>query len=100
MRMLVGEMRFPGNLRDAATAPYAGCKCGLWSVMVNGQRYAIRTDANRIESQRDNSIVGNIIGAVTGGQGSRPGCPRSASRSRSLNVVPITRSMWNGAITA
>jgi len=40
----------------------------LESVMVNGQRYAIRADANRIESQRDNSIVGNIIGAISGGQ--------------------------------
>ncbi|MCU1339327.1 MAG: hypothetical protein JWO19_4908 [Bryobacterales bacterium] len=38
------------------------------SVTVNGQRYAIRTDPNRIESQRDNSIVGAIVGAINGGQ--------------------------------
>lgn len=41
----------------------------LESVAVNGQRYAIRTDPNRVESQRDNSLVGNIIGAINGGQG-------------------------------
>jgi hypothetical protein len=40
----------------------------LESVMVNGQRYAIRTDPNRVESQRDNSLVGSIIGAINGDQ--------------------------------
>ena len=40
----------------------------LESVVVNGQRYAIRTDPNRIESQRDNSLVGSIVGAINGGQ--------------------------------
>jgi hypothetical protein len=40
----------------------------LESVVVNGQRYAIRTDSNRVQSQRDNSIVGSIVGAITGGQ--------------------------------
>ena len=40
----------------------------LESVVVNGQRYAIRTDPNRIESQRDNSLVGAIVGAINGGQ--------------------------------
>lgn len=39
----------------------------LESVMVNGQRYAIRTDANRVESYRDNSLVGSIVGAINGG---------------------------------
>ena len=38
------------------------------SVTVNGQRYGIRTDPNRIESQRDNSIVGAIVGAINGAQ--------------------------------
>jgi len=38
----------------------------LESVVVNGQRYAIRTDPNRIESQRDNSVVGSILGALGG----------------------------------
>jgi len=40
----------------------------LESVVVNGQRYAIRAEPNRVESQRDNSLVGAIVGAVTGGQ--------------------------------
>jgi hypothetical protein len=40
----------------------------LESVTVNGQRYAIRTDANHVESARDNSLVGAIVGAINGGQ--------------------------------
>src|SRR5579872_1294799 len=40
----------------------------LESVVVNGQRYAVRSDANRVESQRDNSLVGAIVGAVSGAQ--------------------------------
>jgi hypothetical protein len=40
----------------------------LESVVVNGQRYAIRTSPNRVESQRDNSLVGAIVGAINGGQ--------------------------------
>jgi hypothetical protein len=40
----------------------------LESVTVNGQRYAIRTDATRVESQRDNSLVGAIVGAINGGE--------------------------------
>ena len=40
----------------------------LESVVVNGQRYALRTDVNRVESQRDNSLIGGIIGAISGGE--------------------------------
>src|SRR5579872_5384921 len=40
----------------------------LESVSVNGRRYGIRTDANRVESQRDNSLLGTIVGAINGGQ--------------------------------
>jgi hypothetical protein len=40
----------------------------LESVMVNGQRYAVRTDANRVGSQRDDSLIGGIIGAISGGE--------------------------------
>jgi hypothetical protein len=40
----------------------------LESVVANGERYAIRTDAKRVESQRDNSLVGSIIGAIEGGE--------------------------------
>jgi hypothetical protein len=38
----------------------------LESVVVNGQRFAVRSAPNRVESQHDNSIVGAIVGAVTG----------------------------------
>jgi hypothetical protein len=40
----------------------------LESVTVNGQRYAIKTDINRVESDRDDSLVGSIVGAINGGQ--------------------------------
>jgi hypothetical protein len=40
----------------------------LESVVVNRQRYAIRTEPNRVESERDNSLVGAIVGAINGGQ--------------------------------
>ncbi len=40
----------------------------LESVTVNGQRYAIQTDPNRVESRRDDSIVGTILGAINGGE--------------------------------
>jgi hypothetical protein len=40
----------------------------LESVVVNGQRYALDSQPNRVESRRDNSLVGAIVGAVNGGQ--------------------------------
>jgi hypothetical protein len=40
----------------------------LESVNVNGRRYGLRTDATHVESQRDNSLLGNIVGAISGGQ--------------------------------
>lgn len=40
----------------------------LESVIVNGQRYAIKTDPNRQESDRDNSLVGAVVGALQGGE--------------------------------
>jgi len=41
----------------------------LESVVANGQRYAIKTDTKRIESQRDDSLIGDIVGAISGGEG-------------------------------
>ncbi len=38
----------------------------IGSVTIDGQRYGLRTNANRIESERDNSLVGAIVGAVSG----------------------------------
>lgn len=40
----------------------------LDSVEVAGERYAVKADANRIESRRDDSLVGTIVGALEGGQ--------------------------------
>jgi hypothetical protein len=40
----------------------------LESVTVNGQRYAVKTDPNHVESATDNSLVGSIVGAINGGQ--------------------------------
>ena len=39
----------------------------LESVTVQGRRYAIQTQRNRVESQHDNSLVASIIGAINGG---------------------------------
>jgi hypothetical protein len=40
----------------------------LDSVTANGQRYGVKTDAKRVQSQSDNSLVGGIIGAISGGE--------------------------------
>lgn len=48
------------------------------SVLVNGQRYGMRTDPNRVESQRD--LVGSIVGAVTGNE----------VRGRAVHIHPDT----------
>jgi len=40
----------------------------LESVTVNGNRYAIKTQPNRQESERDDSLVGSIVGAIQGGE--------------------------------
>lgn len=40
----------------------------LESVVVNGQRYGVKTDPNRVESRPDTSVVGSILGAINGGE--------------------------------
>jgi len=40
----------------------------LESVTARGQRYGIQTEASRVQSTRDNSLVGSIVGAINGGQ--------------------------------
>jgi hypothetical protein len=40
----------------------------LESVVANGVRYAVKTDPNRVESHRDDSLVGAIVGAIRGGE--------------------------------
>lgn len=47
----------------------------LESITVGGQRYAIRMDAQHIESRPDNSPVASMVGAVNGGR-----VPRRAVR--------------------
>jgi hypothetical protein len=49
-------------------APDNDLTLDLESVVVNGQRYGIRTEPKRIEARRDNSIVGGIVGAINGGE--------------------------------
>jgi len=39
------------------------------SVTARGQRYAIKTDPKRVSSERDDSLVGSLVGAITGGEG-------------------------------
>jgi hypothetical protein len=40
----------------------------LESVSVNGNRYAVKTDPNRQDARRDDSLVGSIVGAIQGGE--------------------------------
>jgi len=40
----------------------------LESITVNGERYALKADADRVEAKRDDSLVGAILGAVAGVQ--------------------------------
>ena len=85
------------------------------SVTVDRRRFAVQTDSNRQESERDNSLVGGIIGAIQGGQArgravriprdtvltfrlARPmvvGVPESWRRPRR---TPLSRLVWRCAI--
>ena len=40
----------------------------LDSVTTDGQRYAVKADTKRAHSERDNSLVGAVFGAINGGQ--------------------------------
>ena len=39
----------------------------LESVELNGQRYAIQADKTRVQSRQDNSLIGSLAGAISGG---------------------------------
>jgi hypothetical protein len=44
----------------------------LDSVVINGQRYGVRSEPKHIEARderRDDSLIGGIVGAITGGEG-------------------------------
>jgi hypothetical protein len=75
----------------------------LESVVANGVRYAVKTDPNRAESRRDDSLVGAIVGAIRGGEvrGRAVKIPRDSVISfrleRSLDVgVPDRGVMRDG----
>jgi hypothetical protein len=41
----------------------------LESIVVNGQRYAVRTEQKHIGARADDTLVGSIVGAINGGEG-------------------------------
>ena len=49
-------------------APDSDLILDLDSITTNGQRYAVKADTKRAESQHDNSLVGAIFGAINGGE--------------------------------
>ena len=50
----------------------------LESVVANGERYAVRADANRIEADGDRGIIGAIEGAIVGARGPKIRLPRDS----------------------
>jgi hypothetical protein len=50
------------------TAPDNDLTLDVESVIVNGQRYAVKTDQNRIDSGAPGGLVGAIVGAIRGGE--------------------------------
>jgi hypothetical protein len=38
------------------------------SVVINGRRYEVSTEPNRVESEKDRSVVGTIVRAINGGR--------------------------------
>jgi hypothetical protein len=40
----------------------------LESIVVNGQRYAVKTEEKHLNSERDYGLVGSIVGAINGGE--------------------------------
>jgi hypothetical protein len=79
------------------TTPDSDLLVDLESVVANGQRFGIKTDPARVESQKDNSIVGAITGAVTGVRGRAVRVPRDTVLTfrleRPLNVGVTDRGV-------
>lgn len=71
----------------------------LESVVVNGNRYAVRSDANHVESQKEGGIVGAIVGAVSGGEvrGRAVRIPRDAVVSFRLDR-PLEMGVRDGGV--
>jgi len=79
----------------------------LESVIVNDKRYAVQTDATRVDSGGDNSLVGSIVGAINGvdTRGRRIRIPRDTlltfrlDRPLFVGVVIEELSATDGIIT-
>jgi hypothetical protein len=66
-----GRLAIPRGSRvelKVRVAPDNDLILDLESVNVDGERFALKADADRVESKRDDSLVGAIVGAVTGVQ--------------------------------
>ena len=64
-----GRLAIPRGSRVellARVAPDNDLVLDLDSVTVNGDRYAVRAASNRVESRRDDNVVGAIVGALGG----------------------------------
>ena len=64
-----GRLAIPRGARVELIVRVAGDNdliLDLESVSVNGERYAVKADANRVESRPDHSVIGAIVGAVSG----------------------------------
>ena len=59
----------------------------LESVIVNGQRYAVRSEPNRFEPRSNDNLIGQIVGAISGVQVRGPAVrvPRDTVLSFQLN---------------
>jgi hypothetical protein len=65
-----GQLAIPrGSTAELIVRNYQGgdLLLDLESVSVNGQRYAVKTDSTQIATNRNNDIVGAIVGAIRGG---------------------------------
>jgi hypothetical protein len=66
-----GRLAIPRGSRAemiVRVAPDNDLAIDVESVIVDGQRYAVRTEKTRQESRKDDSFVGAIVGAIQGGE--------------------------------
>ena len=50
----------------------------LESVMVDGQRYGVRAEPKHLDTDRDDGVIGNILGAINGSHGRTVRIPRDS----------------------
>lgn len=53
---------------EVRVAPDRDLRLDLVSVVVNGQRYGIRTNPKHVEAREEGGLVGGIVGAITNGE--------------------------------